>query len=111
MSSRGISSIARVKAYYIDKVVGLDMSSYPDANAVEGLDRLLRDVAVLDRVLLLDCVDEDVAGTILDVGSTYLSSSTNLDAGSTYLSGLDIGSESTSDADIETLEVLVLNTE
>lgn len=110
MSSRGISSIARVKACYIDKVVGLDISSCPDANAIEGLDRLLRDVTVLDRVLLLSYVDEDVAGTILDAGSTYLSSGTNLDVGSTYLSGLDIGSESASDVDIETLEVLVLNT-
>lgn len=100
-----------MKACCIDKVVGLDISSCSDANAVEGLDRLLRDVAVLDRVLLLGCVDEDVAGTILDAGSTYLSSGTNLDAGSTYLSGLDVGSESTSDVDIETLEVLVLNTE
>lgn len=111
MSGRGISSIARVKACYVDKVVGLDISSCPDANAVEGLDRLLRDVAVLDRVLLLGYVDEDVAGTILDAGGTYLSSGTNLDAGSTYLSGLDAGSESTSDVDIETSEVLVLDTE
>lgn len=98
MSSRGISSIARVKAYYIDKVVGLDISSCSDANAIEGLNRLLRDGAVLDRVLLLGYVDEDVAGT-------------NLDAGSTYLSGLDVGSKSASDVDIETLEVLILNTE
>lgn len=111
MSSRGISSIARVKAYYIDKVVGLDMSSCPDANAVEGLNRLLRDGAVLNRVLLLGCVDEDVAGTNLDAGSIYLSSGTNLDAGSMYLSGLDVGSESTSDVDVETLEVLALDTE
>lgn len=72
---------------------------------------MLRDVAVLDRVLLLGCVDEDVAGTNLDVGSTYLSSGTDLDAGSTYLSDLDIGSESASDVDVETLEVLALNTE
>lgn len=111
MSSRGISSVARVKACYIDKVVGLDISSCPDANAVEGLNRLLRDGTVLDRVLLLGCVDEDVAGTDLDADSTYLSSGTNLDAGSTYLSGLDVGSESASDVDVETLEVLVLNTE
>lgn len=111
MSSRGISSIARVKACYIDKVVGLDISSCPDANAIEGLNRLLRDGTVLDRVLLLGYVDEDIAGTNLDAGSTYLSSGTNLDAGSTYLSGLDVGSESASDVDIETLEVLVLNTE
>lgn len=68
MSSRGISSIARVKACYIDKVVGLDILSCPDANAIEGLNRLLRDVAVLDRVLLLGYVDEDVAGTNLDAG-------------------------------------------
>lgn len=72
---------------------------------------MLRDSAVLDRVLLLGYVDEDVAGTNLDAGSTYLSSGTNLDAGSTYLSGLDVGSKSTSDVDIETLEVLVLDTE
>lgn len=96
MSGRGISSIARVNACYIDKVVGLELSC-PDANAIEGRNRSLQDVAVLDRVLRVGYVVEDVAGN-------------NLDAGSTYLSSLDVGSESTSNVVVGRLEVLVLNT-
>lgn len=71
--------------------------SCPDANAIEGYNRSLRDAAVLDRVLRVGYVVEDIAGN-------------NLDTGSTYLSSLDVGSESTSNVVVGRLEVLILNT-